>query len=62
MKIWWRGPNGVECVDTCSKKDAAYLVGQYTLAYGHGAKVWAGLKRDEPQTPMNVDHLRYRSP
>lgn len=49
MKIWGKYRGKVELIDTCTKGEAAYLVGEYQLAYGSQWIVWAGLKRDEPR-------------
>ncbi len=50
ITIWGKHKNKVEPIDTAeSKKDAAYLVGEYQLAYGGAWLVWSGLKKDEPK-------------
>jgi hypothetical protein len=50
MKIWafYKQTGKTELVDTCTKKDACYLVHEYQLAFGRDCVVWSGLKRDNP--------------
>ena len=50
MNIWVRFKGRQpEKVDTCTPKNAGYLVGEYQLAYGRDCVVWAGRKCDEPR-------------
>ena len=48
MTIWGKYRGKIEAIDTCTKAECAYLVGEYRLAYGRDWVVWAGLKRDDP--------------
>ncbi len=59
--IWGKYKGRVERVDSCSKKDVAYLLGEYRLAFGKGWTLWAGRKCDEPKDEAPVAsplHLR----
>ena len=49
-KIWGKPQDGkAEVIDETYRggDSAAYLVGEYCMAY-RGWKIWSGLKRDEP--------------
>lgn len=50
ITIWGRYKNGKpEVIDHATgKKDAAYLLGEYQLAFGPDWKLWAGRRIDEP--------------
>lgn len=48
MTIWGKYRGKIEAIDTCTKADCAYLVGEYRLAYGKDWVIWAGLKREDP--------------
>ncbi len=50
-KIWGKPKDGkAEVIDETYRDgdSAGYLMGQYRMAYGQDWKIWAGLKRDEP--------------
>ncbi len=51
MTIWGLPPNSgldkIEKVDTCTKADAAYLCGEYRMAFRNWT-IWAGRKCDCP--------------
>ena len=50
MKIWKRFKDWKpEVIDTCTKKNAAYMLREYRMACGPDCKVWLGLMRDEPK-------------
>lgn len=47
MTIWGKlKGREIEKIDTCTKADAAYLVGEYRMAFSKDWVIWAGLKRD----------------
>lgn len=49
ISIWgkWHRTGKTERIDTAaSKKDAAYLVGEYQMAFGQDWHVWSGRKQD----------------
>lgn len=51
INIWYKPEGGqIEKIDEATgKKDAAYLVREYRIAYGgHKCKIWAGRKKNEP--------------
>lgn len=48
MTIWGKYKGKVEKIDTCTKSDAVYLVGEYRLAFGTGWVIWVGRKSDDP--------------
>jgi hypothetical protein len=49
MNIWMKLPgHKPEKIDTCTKKEAGYILGEYRLVYRStpGAIVWAGTRDD----------------
>lgn len=59
INIWGKYRGKSEIIDTAeTAKDAAYLVGEYRLAYGHEWTVWSGRKKDDPTAKDN--HLLVR--
>jgi hypothetical protein len=55
MKIWAysKQTHKTELITTCIKRDVAFLVREYQLAFGSSFVVWAGLKRDNPLKPSS---------
>jgi hypothetical protein len=48
MTIWGKYQGKIEAIDHCGKRECAYLVREYQLAYGKQRVIWAGKKTDEP--------------
>lgn len=45
VRIWGKYRNNPpEVIDTTTKKEAAYLVGEYRMAFGKDWVVWAGTR------------------
>jgi len=51
ISIWGRYKDRApEVIDrAASRMDAAYLVGEYVLAFGKDWKIWSGRKDEEPK-------------
>jgi len=58
MKIWGKHHDSIEQIDDVPAKDAGYTVREYRIAFGPGWTIWAGLKRDCPDTFQDNNTLR----
>jgi hypothetical protein len=58
ISIWGRHHGRTEKVDSATnQRDAAYLVGEYQMAYGREWTVWMG-RRDEGQPQRDREQVR----
>ena len=58
ISIWGRHHGRTEKIDSAtSPRDAAYLVGEYQMAYGREWSVWAG-RRDEGTPQRDREQVR----
>lgn len=48
-----------ERVDQCAKKDVAYTLREYRLAFGKDWTLWAGRKCDEPKAEATSADSRH---
>ena len=60
ISIWGRYQGKIEKLDSAtSPRDAAYLVGEYRMAFGHGWQIWAGRRDENPHREAEREQVRH---